>query len=84
MDMLKMRNYLIGHILNNKCGRLGGKSEMVLTLTLFYLFRENNVKSGGWLIMHHVVTLTAERHGVHAPISLCPDCSSFMCLRSKA
>ncbi|MFS8010633.1 hypothetical protein Hanom_Chr14g01299351 [Helianthus anomalus] len=36
---------------------------MILTLPLFYQFRENNVKSGGWLIMHHVVTLIAERHG---------------------
>ncbi|MFS7973850.1 hypothetical protein Hanom_Chr09g00861501 [Helianthus anomalus] len=44
------------------CGRSGGKSEMVLTLTLFYQFSENNVKSAGWLIMHHVVTLIAERH----------------------
>ncbi|MFS7960899.1 hypothetical protein Hanom_Chr08g00708451 [Helianthus anomalus] len=28
---------------------------------LFYKFRENNVKSGGQLIMHHVVALIAER-----------------------
>ncbi|MFS7937551.1 hypothetical protein Hanom_Chr05g00428981 [Helianthus anomalus] len=56
---------------------------MVLTLTLFYYFRENNVKSGGWLIMHHVVALIAERHG-----GTCTDRSLFQLfgcyyLRSK-
>ncbi|MFS7929393.1 putative Lunapark family protein [Helianthus anomalus] len=34
---------------------------IVVILTLFYFSRENNVKSGGWLIMHHVVALIAER-----------------------
>ncbi|MFS7945731.1 hypothetical protein Hanom_Chr06g00527631 [Helianthus anomalus] len=45
------------------CGCLGDKSESALILMLFYQFRENNVKIGGWLIMHHVVTLIAERQG---------------------
>ncbi|MFS7999834.1 hypothetical protein Hanom_Chr12g01171271 [Helianthus anomalus] len=38
-----------------------GKSESALVLTLFYYFRENNVKSSGRLIMHHVMALIAER-----------------------
>ncbi|MFS7978593.1 hypothetical protein Hanom_Chr10g00917271 [Helianthus anomalus] len=45
------------------CVGAQGQKLKCTNLTLFYEFRENNVKRGGWLIMHHVVPLIAERHG---------------------
>ncbi|MFS7983464.1 hypothetical protein Hanom_Chr11g00974821 [Helianthus anomalus] len=65
------------------CGPSRGKSEIALILTLFYYFRENNVKSGGRLILHHVVALIAERQGgtcSNRPLSLL---LSVICFMSK-
>ncbi|MFS7962072.1 hypothetical protein Hanom_Chr08g00722351 [Helianthus anomalus] len=66
------------------CGPSEGKSEITLILTLFYLFRENIVKSGRRLIMHHVVSLIAERQKgtcTNWPLS---RLLSVRCLMSKA
>ncbi|MFS7964802.1 hypothetical protein Hanom_Chr08g00754651 [Helianthus anomalus] len=63
-------------------GARGGKSESALILTLFYQFRENNVKRGGWLIMHHVVALIAQRQGGYMNRRL-SQLLSVMCLVSK-
>ncbi|KAJ0823702.1 hypothetical protein HanPSC8_Chr16g0746711 [Helianthus annuus] len=55
-----------------------------VNITLFYLFRENNVKSGGRLIMHQVVALIDERQKgtcTNRPLS---RLLSVMCLMSKA
>ncbi|MFS8034445.1 hypothetical protein Hanom_Chr17g01581221 [Helianthus anomalus] len=55
-----------------------------IKITLIYLFRENNVKCGGWLIMHHVVPLIDERRKgtcTNRPLS---RLLSVMCLMSKA
>ncbi|MFS7905245.1 hypothetical protein Hanom_Chr01g00045401 [Helianthus anomalus] len=63
------------------CGCSGGKSESALILTLFYYFRENNVKRGEWLIMHHV--LIAERQGGTCTNRHLSQLLSVMCLMSK-
>ncbi|MFS7901583.1 hypothetical protein Hanom_Chr01g00001391 [Helianthus anomalus] len=65
------------------CRRSGDKSESALILTLFYQFRENNVKRGGWLIMHHVVALIAETQGGTCANRHLSQFPSFMCLMSK-
>ncbi|MFS7923327.1 hypothetical protein Hanom_Chr03g00259451 [Helianthus anomalus] len=65
------------------CGPSEGKSETALILTLFCLFRENNVKSGGQLIMNHVVTLMAERQKGTLINRLLSRLLSVMCLISK-
>ncbi|MFS8009368.1 hypothetical protein Hanom_Chr14g01283911 [Helianthus anomalus] len=66
------------------CGRSGGKSESALILALFYSFRENNVKRGGWLIMHHVVALIAERQVGTCANRQFSQMLSVMYLMSKA
>ncbi|MFS7970992.1 hypothetical protein Hanom_Chr09g00827481 [Helianthus anomalus] len=65
-------------------GARGGKSESALILTLFNQFRENNVKRGGWLIMHHVVALIAERQGGTCTNQQLSQLLSVMCLMSNA
>ncbi|MFS7965295.1 hypothetical protein Hanom_Chr09g00760601 [Helianthus anomalus] len=66
------------------CGCSGGKSESALILTLFYKFLENNVKRRGWLIMHHVVALIAERQKGTCTNWHLSSLLSVMCLVSKA
>ncbi|MFS8016403.1 hypothetical protein Hanom_Chr15g01368301 [Helianthus anomalus] len=61
----------------------GGKSERALILTLFYSFCENNIKRGGWLIMHHLVALIAERQGGTCVNQRLSQLLSVMCLMSK-
>ncbi|KAM0022609.1 hypothetical protein Hdeb2414_s0023g00630471 [Helianthus debilis subsp. tardiflorus] len=61
-----------------------GQSEIALILMLFNQFRENNIKSSGWLIMHHVVALMTERQKgtcINRPLS---RLLSVVCLMSKA
>ncbi|MFS8009139.1 hypothetical protein Hanom_Chr14g01281061 [Helianthus anomalus] len=65
-------------------GPSGATSEISLILTLVYSFRENNIKSDRQLIMHHVVTLIAERQNgtcTNRPLS---RLLSIMSLMSKA
>ncbi|MFS7908325.1 hypothetical protein Hanom_Chr01g00081851 [Helianthus anomalus] len=66
------------------CGPSGSKSEIALILKLFYYFRENNVKSDGRLIMHHVVTLTAERQKGTCTNRTLSQLLSVMCIMFKA
>ncbi|MFS7901446.1 hypothetical protein Hanom_Chr00s214276g01841521 [Helianthus anomalus] len=62
------------------CGSSEDKSEIALILTLFYLFRKNNVKSGGRLIMQHVMAFIAERRNVTSTNRPLSRLLSVMCL----
>ncbi|MFS7991282.1 hypothetical protein Hanom_Chr12g01068961 [Helianthus anomalus] len=59
------------------------KSESALILTLFDQFCENNVKSEGRLIMHHVVALIVERQRGTCANRLLSQLLSVMCLMSE-
>ncbi|MFS8005290.1 hypothetical protein Hanom_Chr13g01235631 [Helianthus anomalus] len=66
------------------CELLEGKSESLLILTSFYQFNENNVKSGGQLIMHDVVTLIAKRKKCTCTNWPLSQLLGVMCLMSNA
>ncbi|MFS8012255.1 hypothetical protein Hanom_Chr14g01318681 [Helianthus anomalus] len=66
------------------CALPGVKSEIAPTLSVILIIRENNVKSSGRLIMHHVVGLIAERQGGACTNRLLSRLLSVMCLMSKA